>query len=459
MKSCFYITLFAAGIFLAGCCSTATEKDSVKAPEVKPAEPQKVAPEKISDAELAKFRIIGTTGKSALSYKKGEEMVFTFKLDSAGVPVDGYFLAYHRRGDDGVVFSGKQPAKDLLVVKTSLNKPGFVNVDVKLVDAAGKTPIVKKGRRRPVGFYAGAAVEPEKLSDCGEPADFDAFWAKQRKRLDAVPFVGKTEEKRVSEINGVGVYQVSIPCVGRPVTGYLLIPDGCKEKSMPAELVTYGYGTYKQPLPTKISKKKIRFYINAHGMELGRDEAYYKEFFKSIRTPRYRYAFNPEENKNPETAYFNGMSLRVMRALDYLKSRPEWNGRDLLASGGSQGGLQTMWAAALDQDVTEAYPSITWCCDLAGSEKAGRVHGPWRVKYMPGLDYYDPVFMAKRIKKAAVHIIRAGLGDYTCPPSGLMISYKNLATPDKSITWVQGSDHGFIPEKSEVIVWKNNKSK
>lgn len=105
----------------------------------------------------------------------------------------------------------------------------------------------------------------------------------------------------------------------------------------------------------------------------------------------------------------------------------EWNGKDLIVAGGSQGGLQTMWAAALDPDVTEAYPYITWCCDLAGTAKKQRISGGWRIPYVAGLDYFDAVFMAKRIKKAKVVITRAGLGDYVCPPSGLAISYRNLA--------------------------------
>ena len=38
-----------------------------------------------------------------------------------------------------------------------------------------------------------------------------------------------------------------------------------------------------------------------------------------------------------------------------------WNGKDLYASGGSQGGLQTIWAAACGEGVTFARSSITWC--------------------------------------------------------------------------------------------------
>ena len=409
----------------------------------------------LTQEELNKSDIIGTTDRSALTYAPGEPMVFSFKADFAGASPEGYFLSYERRGDDGKTFSGKVRADEPLVVKTSLDKPGFVSVTVKLVDEKGRVQRrMAGGHMREFGFFAGAGVRAETLRDCGEPADFDAFWAKQRARLDKVPFKGKVSEKLVSEQNGVRIYAVSIPCVGRPATGYLAVPADAKPGSLRAELVTYGYGTPRQGPPKRVSPRQMTLWINAHGQELGRDDAYYKEFFQSIRTPKYTYAFNPDENKDPETAYFNGMALRVMRALEYLKSRPEWDGKNLKASGGSQGGLQTMWAAALDQDVTEAAPFITWCCDLAGQEKAGRIHGSWRIAYTPALDYYDAAFMAKRIKKAQVDITRAGLGDYICPPSGLAICYNNLATPKKSIRWVQGSNHGFIPEKSEVIVWK-----
>jgi len=407
------------------------------------------------------LEILGETNRSALSYQPGEEMIFTFKLNDAKNIPENSVLQFIRRGDDGQTFQGKVPASETLTVKTSLNKAGFVNVEVMLTDEAAHPLLRHNGRNNKIAFYAGAAVHPEELSDCGEPADFDAFWARQKERLAAVPFRDQTECKLVRTIEGKGkIYQVSIPCAGpRPATGYLTVPDNAGEKSLAARIEFYGYGAYPQTMPGSVTPGQLVLRINAHGQELGRDEAYYKEFFESIKSRGYSYAFDPEQNKDPENCFFNGMVLRVLRAMEYLKSRPEWNGKDLIAAGGSQGGLQTMWAAALDPDVTVALPSITWCCDLAGASKAGRLTGPWRLKYVPELDYYDPVFMAKRIKTAEVKIQRAGLGDYTCPPSGLAISYKNLATPRKSIRWVQGSDHGFVPKKSEVIVWSTSDKK
>lgn len=409
---------------------------------------------------IQKLHIEARSNKSALSYRVGEEMVFTFKMKFGSIKPGKWFLQYTRHGDDNQESCGKVPADQMLTVRTSMNQPGFVHIYVVLVDENGKTVFFDytlpngKKMKRGICYDAGGAAEPEKLTDCGEPDDFDAFWAKQKKRLAKVPFAGKVDRKLVRKTRTGSIYAVSIPAPGpRPATGYLTIPDAAGTGSLPVQISFYGYGNLKQKVPRYVSVRQIRFYMNAHGQELGREPGYYERFFASIGTPGYTYAFDPEQNKNPETCFFNGMVMRILRSLEYLKSLPEWDGVNLIASGGSQGGLQTMWAAALDPAVTSAVHLVTWCCDLAGQEKAGRLAGPWRLKYVPALDYYDPVFMAKRIKKASVVITRAGLGDYVCPPSGLMLCYKNLATPKKSIRWVQGSTHGVIPKKSEVIVW------
>ncbi|MBR1951704.1 MAG: acetylxylan esterase [Lentisphaeria bacterium] len=429
----------------------AAKKAQAKKAQAKPAPAKKAKTQFFND-----IQIIGKTNKSALSYKENEEMIFTFRVDWGKNKPGKYFLTYVRRGDDNKTFRGKVPADQLLTVKTKLDRPGFVSVNVFLIDAKGKTLKYQDYRKRlrSIAFFAGAGVKAETLKDCGEPEDFDAFWANQKKRLSQVPFKGKVDRKAVRQLKNGTVYAVSIPAPGpRPATGYMSIPKNAKAKSLPVRVMFIGYGTHKQMPLSSVNQKEIVFQLNAHGQKLGQNAAYYREFFKSIRTKKYNYAFDPEQNKNPETCFFNGMVMRILRTLEYVKTLPEWDGKNLIVSGGSQGGLQTMWAAALDQDVTVALPAITWCCDLAGTKKAKRIHGNWRIKYVPALDYFDPVFMAKRIKKADVTITRAGLGDYTCPPSGLAISYNNLATPRKTIKWYQGSDHSFIPKKSEIVVW------
>ena len=132
-------------------------------------------------------------------------MVFTFTLDAGKAKRDGWKLHYLRRGDDKKTLKGTAPADRPFVFKTSLDRPGFVNVEVILKDENGKEVQNEKLRpngtrlKRRVIFSAGAAVSPETLKDCGELAGFDAFWARQKERLAAVPFAGKVEKKLVRE--------------------------------------------------------------------------------------------------------------------------------------------------------------------------------------------------------------------------------------------------------------------
>ncbi len=412
--------------------------------------------------ELDKAVLHGDTDKErSTEYRPGETMAFTLSIQGAeALPTNKLFISWTRTGDDGLKETGKAPLslEKPLVVKTKLDKPGFVRLYAIVEDEKGhvfKKTAKKEGRlswveqeKQKLFFDGGAGVEPEKLQGVPEPADFDAFWAKQRARLAAVPM--DVERKVVASNAEKNLYAVKIACAGgKPVTGYLSVPKDAENgtKKYPARLETHGY-SYRPPYnPPSLRGGEIVLNINAHGVNLpafGADEAYYKDFGEKIKSNGKAYAFDPVQNSDPETAYFNGMALRVMRGLEYLKSLPGWNGKDLYASGGSQGGLQTIWAAGLDPQVTKAESSITWCCDMGGTE-LGRNRGTWYIKWVPALGYYDPINVARRISKNCRTLIpRAGLGDYTCPPSGLAILFNNIPGP-KKINWDQGSTHPYIP--------------
>lgn len=409
--------------------------------------------EQTAGLDAQKITINGTSDKAL--YELGEQMTFLIAPDFGGqtIPTDTYSVKWQRTGEDGKRATGKEPFTPgkPVVIKTSLDTPGFVRIVAYLADGKGR--IVQKknqgGKLEDICFIGGAGVQPEKLQPAvEEPADFDAFWTKQKAKLAAVPVTYKMD--KVGSSPNVDIYAVSVDCAGpRPVTGYLTVPLGAKEKSLPAYVSYYGYGTNIQTPPKDGPGNRLRFEVNAHGYELGKDKGYYDDFFAKIKSNGAIYAFDPKQNSDPETAYFNGMALRVMRSLEFLKQLPQWNGKVLSASGASQGGLQTIWAASLDPDVTDAVSIITWCSDLAGPEK-GRPDG-WRPTYVPALNYYDAAFHARRVK-CPVDISRAGLGDDICPPSGLAILYNNLGSAKKKINWVQGSTHGFVPENAQSFV-------
>ncbi|MBR2632879.1 MAG: acetylxylan esterase [Lentisphaeria bacterium] len=393
-------------------------------------------------------RILGKTDKNPVSYKVGEEITITLTPVVKNLPEGKYFVIYNLDADHNAAAKQKgkvDASKGDIVLKVKMSQPGFVRVVAKLVNEKGK--VVKryqkgKGKMVDVAFNGGAGVEIEKLQGKPEPADFDAYWATQKARLAEVPV--KADIKLIKEVKGVKIYAVSVACPGpRPVTGYLTIPSNAKKGSLPASVTYHGYGVRVQKAPASGSKTGILFNVNAHGYDLEKDKAYYTEFFKSIRSGNKNYAMNPEDCKDRNKHYFNGMVLRVLRSLEFVRTLPEWNGKDLTVFGGSQGGLQSFWAAGLDDKVTKCLPNIPWCCDLSG-RTLGRIAPNWGVPYTSEMDYYDAAYHAKRVKCPVV-IPRAGIGDYTCPPSGIAVAYNNIKTP-KAIYWMQGSTHGYIPD-------------
>lgn len=400
--------------------------------------------------------------RDPLSYSENEPMIFNitanWQKNTQPFPV---FIEWERTGDDGKVEKGKAPVGETpLTLKTSLDRPGFIRIYGKLVDKNGN-PIKRIGYGNSIENLtvdSGAAVKPETLRGTSEPADFDEYWKRQKGRLKTTPL--SPEMRKIEETPHAISYAVKIPCSPdtNPVTGYLSIPRNRPLKSRRIHIYFHGYGYAPQNELLRAKKQGlgnkyvIQFIINAHGYNLEESPEYYQDFERKIRSGKYSYAFDPVQNSNPDTAYFNGMALRVMRALEFLKTLPEWNGKDLVVYGGSQGGLQAIWAAGLDPDVSEARISIPWCCDLGGAKNFGRLAATWRLEYKPALDYFDPINFAKRIK-CPVTISRAGLGDYTCPPSGIAVFYNNLACP-KEIRWYQNSTHGYVPKDPQIIIRK-----
>jgi cephalosporin-C deacetylase len=375
-----------------------------------------------------------TTDQEPVAYQPGETMRLMIQLLEDGQPLAGKTLKWRRTGDDGAIATGQavSSATQPVEVTTSASQPGFVKIEVEVFNPDDSA--MKGANGEALKFEGGAGSQPEKLAGTPEPADFDAFWEQQKARLAEVPMTA--ELKEIAEARpGFRIYDVKVACAGkRPMTAYLAVPDGAKEKSLAAQVIFHGYGVSGAAIQT--APGRIVLDVGAHGLENGREDAYYKTLEEGELKG---YGLNNEENAKPETAYFNGMLLRVMRALQYVKSRPEWNGRELIVTGPSQGGFQAIAAAALDADVTRCEALKPWCCDLSGI-KQGRLRG-WRPDDADGLAYYDTATLGKRIQ-CETSLLTA-LGDYVCPPSGVMLLYYNLKSTNKMIEIKQGETHGW----------------
>jgi cephalosporin-C deacetylase-like acetyl esterase len=404
--------------------------------------------------DLNQVEVFFTTDKDPVDYHVGEEMVFTLSVDLGGQTLPGeHFVDWKLSSDDGQSDQGHVSLSDLpLVIKKSISRPGFIRLQAELVDANGDVlkhdNWERPGRTVKIAYEGGAGADVGQIQAAvPAPDDFAAFWQRQRARLDAVPMNIQMEPVE-SKKPGFDTYAIHLDCAGpRPVTGYVTIPSGAADKSLPVRVRFYGYGVGSH-FPHSGIEGEITFGVNAHGFKLAQDKEYYAKYKNAIRSHGEIYAFDPIQNSDPEEAYFNGMALRAMRAVEFVKTLPQWDGETLIVNGGSQGGLQSVWAAAQDPDVSLCKVSIIWCANIAGQTQDNRLGG-WQPKWVPELGYYDVVNHAPYIQ-CPVEITRAGLGDYTSPPSGIAAFYNNLTAP-KEIVWYQGSTHGYFPEHGERI--------
>ncbi|MBQ7930916.1 MAG: acetylxylan esterase, partial [Clostridia bacterium] len=313
---------------------------------------------------------------------------------------------------------------------TSINCAGFVHLIVTACDKNGH-PLKDYDV-----FEGGACAGFDAIRQSGKiPEDFDAFWSRViTEELD--PIAPVEIEKKEFHCGDPGdiVYDVKIACPGRnPVSGYLRLPRDAAEKSLPIRVGFLGYGVSSAAIPTK--GRAIQLNLNQHGIENGQPIEYYQKMEREVFAG---FGFDRDENRNPDTVYFKYMILRALQAIRYCRTLPQWDGVNVTLAGGSMGAFQATSAAALDKDVTRLEIAVPWMCDLRGTESSRL--GGWRPAADTGLDYYDTVSMASRVK--AETAITAGLGDYVCPPSGVTALYHSFSCK-KTLTMMQNKTHPY----------------
>lgn len=375
------------------------------------------------------------TDKNPVSYKLGEEIVFTVFAREDGENIKCEKVEWEMQGDDGGNIKDiTDIAEDKpLTVKYTLKRAGFVHLNCVALDQNGE----KIEDFDPLDASAGVDVLKLTYSDT-VPEDFDEYWGEIEKTVADF----KTEVLYLKETNrreGFKTYEVRIKTPsGRPASGSVSIP--LKEGKFPIRISFLGYGLHAAGYV--YDENMICGNFNAHGFENEPWDQIETKYGKELSM----YGFNNEENASNMTTYFRNMMIRNLIALKYLKSLPEWNKKDILSVGGSQGGLQAITVAAHDKDVTEVTVDRPWLCDL-NSVNEGYMRG-WRPDFAEGLRYFDTVAQGMKINCPITIICH--LGDYCCPPKTVITLYNSVKS-DKKIKFVQSARHSYFPPENEEI--------
>ncbi len=319
--------------------------------------------------------------------------------------------------------------------EASLNEPGTILAEVK-AKVAGKD----------LRGLAGAAFSIEGIKrSAPRPDDFDEFWAGKIKELNSAPInpVVETGDSGKADVTYSKITMDGFR--NSKIHGQLARPK--RDGKFPAMLVVQWAGVYALDKGWAVWPAGEGFLVlNIEAHDLPIDEK--PEFYKAQNDgPLKNYTAIGKDDR--EKDYFLRMYLSAYRAADYLTQRPDWDGKNLVVTGTSQGGLQTLMMAGLHPRVTAAMANVPAGCDQSGI-LVGRACGwPALAQWLKGdeqkkaLDvsrYFDCMNFAPNIKCPL--LVSCGMIDETCPPAGVIATVNQTQGPREIVVLPLSDHHG-----------------
>lgn len=372
-------------------------------------------------------------------YAAGDSIAYDVAVTVDGKPLRGARVKYTFAREKMPACLTQQAvlAEGRIRVKTAgLSSPGFLTCRVFLLDEAGRTVAQD---------LAQAAVEPDRLRPMTDlPEDFRAFWEEAKAgqaRIPMQPLVVRAAEWCTEEVE---VYYVRLQSFrkGNYVYGYVSVPLAAGPH--PAVLYLPGAGVTKiEPSLYMAEKGVITMTVGIHGIPLDMPEENYVCLKNGAL---YDYPLFDLDDR--DRYYYKRVFMGCLRAIDYLFTRPEFDGERMMVAGGSQGGGLAIVTAALDPRVryfVSFYPAL---CDHMGYlyDRAGgwphlfdRVRTANRTaRRILNSRYYDAANFARFVRVPG--FFSWGYNDLSCPVTSMYSAY-NVVTAPKELVLERRNGH------------------
>jgi cephalosporin-C deacetylase-like acetyl esterase len=335
-------------------------------------------------------------------------------------------------GKDKIEIGGDQPE----MIYVAVEPDGTL-------DAKSTSAFVGGNTGRNNGLYAvGAAVSPTKIGlSTPRPDDFDAFWQGKLNAQANVP-IHPVLTPVQTDVAGVEENMFELDALGSHTHGYIAKP--VREGKFPALIQLQYAGVYAlnpHAAAQHAAEGWLTINVDSHD-KLPSDE--------SGNIPRNYQAIG---NTDREKSYFLNMYLRDSRALDYLLTRPDWDGKTIVLTGGSMGGQQSLALAGLRPEKITA----VLVCVPAGADTNGDLHGRkagypnWpsdNADAMKTALYFDTVNFASRIHAP----VMAGMGfiDTISPPAGIWTALNQIPGPKEPLPLIESEHDNLTPMKGRA---------
>jgi len=371
-----------------------------------------------TDAQQLSFTPFHADGIYAL----GEKVGWTVK----GPPAGKYTYTIKTNNSDQVAAGTIDLTSGSTTLETTLREPAMLYVEV---SGAG-TPI-----------HLGAAVAPTELKpSVPRPADFDAFWEGKLKALSEVPIHPVLTPEQTAA-SGIELNTVMLDSLGSHVQGYVARPS--REGKFPA-LVIFQYAGVYALQPETVTRRAeegwLAFDVDSHDIPPSQATGVSTDYQAIGNTDR-------------ETSYFLRMYLRDWRAIEYIASRSDWDGKTIVVMGTSMGGQQSLVTAGLNPKITAVIVN-----EPSGADSNGDLHG--RKAGYPNWPSENPAVMRTALYfdtvNFAPHIhapVLAALGfiDTIAPPAGIWTAINQIPGPKEVIPMVESDHNNITPEKQAAF--------
>lgn len=380
-------------------------------------------------------------------YAVGERVGWTVARQRSGASASGgpgaaerYRYTVRENGGQLLASGSFDLAAGRARIETSLGEPGMVLVEVK--PAPPDSAFGSRATGGPGRVLLGAAVAPDRIRPSEpKPADFDAFWAEKLKELAAIPadaVVTPGESGRA----GVEYATVRMNNIhGSHIYGQIARP--ARAGKFPA-LVIYQWASPPYPLrkawvTDRAAEGWLVLNVEPHDVPSDMPQAFYDALPALIRH------YETVGQHSRDRSYFLRMYLGDYRAVEYLASRPDWDGKTMVVMGTSMGGQQSFATAGLNPRVTALLVDVP-----AGADVTAALHGrapsypDWDVKQPDVLAtarYFDPANFASRI--TARSLVAMGFIDQTATPAGIWSVFNRIRGPKEAAPMIDSPHNNF----------------
>lgn len=392
------------------------------------------------------IRVMVSPDRADWKYGLNEKCTFTVRVLKAqnllpGVTVD-YELGpemYPTETKTGVVLKDGK-----LTLRGTMKTPGFLRCKVK-AHVDGRT----------YEGLATAAYAPEELRPVSQlPDDFLKFWETTLANARQTPLNPTMTllPERCTETSNVYEVSFQTKAWGGRMFGILSVPKA--EGTYPALLRVPGAGVRPYSGDTYLAPGKvIVLEVGIHGIPVTMQQSVYDNLAAGALNGYWNFC-----RDNRDQNYYNRVIVGALRAVDFICSLPQYNGKALGVTGSSQGGALSVITAALDSRVTfygAVHPAL---CDHEAFLKkraGGWPHYYYQAaptdKELKALRYYDTANFARCLK--ATGWFSWGYNDEVCPPTSMYAAYNAVTAPKELHLYLETGHYWYQEQWEEWQDW------